>query len=155
VTKQEDFNLILGQIKSVIEAGMVQPRLPQLEVPFKPVQAPDERRTLPEYQQFHVELDREKGFITDLYFNYLCLSEEMGELGSELAQLWRDETALRLQGHSDEKARKEAIARQKPDLESELADCMAYLLKLANYAGIDLEAAYRQKMNTNRSRNWH
>jgi len=154
VTKQEDLNLILGQIRSVIREGVSQPHLPQLESPFKPSPIPAERRTLPEYQQFHVELDREKGFITDLYFNYLCLSEEMGELGSELAQLWRDETAFRLQGHSSEQSRKEALAKQKPALEAEMADCMAYLLKLANYAEIDLEAAYREKMNTNRSRNW-
>ena len=154
VTNQQDLYSILGQIKSVLQEGMIQPHLPQFEAPFTPAQIPDQRRTIPEYQQFHVELDREKGFITDLYFNYLCLSEEMGELGSELAQLWREETQFRLQGHSIEQARDEAISKQKPSLESEMADCMAYLLKLANYAGIDLEAAYREKMNTNRSRAW-
>ncbi len=154
VTNQADLNFILGQIKSVLQDGMSQPHLPQLETPSMLPQVPDQRRTLPEYQQFHIELDKEKGFITDLYFNYLCLSEEMGELGSELAQLWREETQFRLQGHSTENARKEAIDKQKSALESEMADCMAYLLKLANYAGIDLEAAYREKMVTNRSRNW-
>ena len=155
VTSQQDLALILGQIKSVLQEGVSQPHLPQLEGPFLPTQRPAQRRTIPEYQQFHVELDREKGFITDLYFNYLCLSEEMGELGSELAQLWRDETQFRLQGHSHEQARKAAIEKQKSAIESEMADCMAYLLKLANYSGIDLEDAYRQKMTTNRSRNWH
>jgi len=84
----------------------------------------------------------------------LCLSEEMGELGSELAQLWREETQYRLQGYPGRQARDEALAKQKEALESELADCMAYLLKLANYAGVDLESAYRQKMNTNSSRFW-
>jgi len=137
-----------------LQEGMVQPHLPQFEAPVAPAKLAGERRTLPEYQQFHVELDREKGFITDLYFNYLCLSEEMGELGSELAQLWREETQYRLQGYPGRQARDEALAKQKEALESELADCMAYLLKLANYAGVDLESAYRQKMNTNRSRFW-
>ena len=154
VTHHQDFLSILGQIRSVLHEGMVQPQLPQFEARISPVQLPDQLRTIPEYQQFHVELDKEKGFITDLYFNYLCLSEEMGELGSELAQLWREETQFRLQGHPGERAREAAIEKQKPSLESEMADCMAYLLKLANYAGIDLEAAYREKMNTNRSRNW-
>ena len=154
VTKQQDLNLILGQIRAVLREGMVQPALPQLKALHQEAPLPEQRRTLPEYQQFHVELDREKGFITDLYFNYLCLSEEMGELGSELAQLWRDETQFRLQGHTVEQARKEAVAKQKAALESEMADCMAYLLKLANYAGIDLEAAYREKMTINRSRDW-
>jgi deoxyadenosine/deoxycytidine kinase/NTP pyrophosphatase (non-canonical NTP hydrolase) len=154
VTNQQDLYSILGRIKSVLHEGMVQPQLPQFEAPSTPEQLPDQRRTLPEYQQFHVDLDREKGFITDLYFNYLCLSEEMGELGSELAQLWREETQFRLQGYPGEQAREAALGRQKPSLEEEMADCMAYLLKLANYAGIDLESAYRQKMNTNQSRVW-
>ena len=154
VTNPQDLNLILGQIRSVLQDGMVQPHLPQLKAPVQPAQLTDHRRTIPEYQQFHVELDKEKGFITDLYFNYLCLSEEIGELGSELAQLWREETQFRLQGRSVEHARQDAITKQKSALESEMADCMAYLLKLANYSGIDLEAAYREKMTTNRSRNW-
>ena len=154
VTNQADLALILGQIKSVLQEGIAQPYLPQLEGPPLPDRHPEQRRTLPEYQRFHIELDREKGFITDLYFNYLCLSEEMGELGSELAQLWREETQFRLQGYSIENAKREALMKQKSAIEPELADCMAYLLKLANYAGIDLEAAYREKMNTNRSRNW-
>ena len=154
VTNPDDLQAILGQIKSVLQEGIVQPHLPQFEAPVAPAQLPEQRRTLPEYQQFHVELDQEKGFITDLYFNYLCLSEEMGELGSELAQLWREETQFRLQGYPGVQARDEALMKQKASLESELADCMAYLLKLANYAGVDLETAYRQKMNTNRSRFW-
>jgi deoxyguanosine kinase len=154
VTNQQDLYAILGQIRSVLKEGMIQPPLPQLKAPGTPSQFPEQRRTIPEYQQFHIELDKEKGFITDLYFNYLCLSEEMGELGSELAQLWRDEIQFRIQGHPSEQARDEAIAKQKPALEAEMADCMAYLLKLANYAGIDLEAAYREKMHTNRSRLW-
>jgi deoxyguanosine kinase len=154
VTNQQDLYAILGQIRSVLKEGMIQPPLPQFKAPGTPSQFPEQRRTIPEYQQFHIELDKEKGFITDLYFNYLCLSEEMGELGSELAQLWRDEIQFRIQGHPSEQARDEAIAKQKPALEAEMADCMAYLLKLANYAGIDLEAAYREKMHTNRSRLW-
>jgi NTP pyrophosphatase (non-canonical NTP hydrolase) len=32
---------------------------------------------------------------------------------------------------------------------------MAYLLKLANYAGIDLETAYLEKMRQNQGRVWH
>jgi deoxyguanosine kinase len=154
VTNLADLHSILGQIKSVMQEGIVQPPLPQFQSPVTPAQLHDQRRTIPEYQQFHVELDREKGFITDLYFNYLCLSEEMGELGSELAQLWREETQFHRQGYPGEQARQAALERQKSSLESEMADCMAYLLKLANYAGIDLETAYREKMNVNRSRAW-
>jgi NTP pyrophosphatase (non-canonical NTP hydrolase) len=31
---------------------------------------------------------------------------------------------------------------------------MAYLLKMANYAGIDLERAYVEKMQANQQRQW-
>jgi NTP pyrophosphatase (non-canonical NTP hydrolase) len=35
-----------------------------------------------------------------------------------------------------------------------MADVLAYLLKLANYTGVDLEAAYLEKMAINRQRIW-
>ena len=154
VTRPDDFNAIAGQIKSVLQEGIVQPRLPQFSETVEASLPPQHRNSLPVYQQFHIELDRAKGFITDLYFNYLCLSEEMGELGSELAQLWREEAQLRLQGEASEFARQAALQTRKKTLESELADCMAYLLKMANYADIDLEAAYLQKMKMNQTRSW-
>jgi deoxyguanosine kinase len=151
----EDLQTILGQIKSVLQQGIVQRRLPQFEVAAEAELSAEQRYSLPDYQRFHVELDRAKGFINDLYFNYLCLSEEMGELGSELAKLWREEAQLLVQGHPSAKAKELALQKRKTALESELADCMAYLLKLANYAHIDLETAYQMKMNLNQARTWH
>ena len=54
--------------------------------------------------------------------------------------------------------RQEAIDRAlesaKADLQEELADALAFLLKIANDAGIDLEAAYLTKMDRNVSRAW-
>jgi len=154
VTNAEDLSAIVGKVRSVLQNGIVQQRLPQFEAPLVAARADEHRHSLPDYQKFHVELDQAKGFITDLYFNYLCLSEEMGELGSELAQLWREETRLLVQGQEDKKARQQALNNRRKSLESELADCMAYLLKLANYAGVDLETAYLQKMGINQTRLW-
>ena len=111
-------------------------------------------RPLAHFQQFHVELDKAKHFDTDLFFNYLCLSEEMGELGSEFAKLWITESALKANGQPAAQARQTAVHKHRPALESELADCMAYLLKLANYAGIDLESTYLNKMQRNQARSW-
>jgi deoxyadenosine/deoxycytidine kinase/NTP pyrophosphatase (non-canonical NTP hydrolase) len=153
VTNPEDFYGIAGQIKSVLQEGLVQARLPQFAESTEGLVA-GKRNSLPDYQQFHNELDRAKGFITDLYFNYLCLSEEIGELGSELAQLWREEAQLRARGETNRAAHQEALRIQRQKLESELADCMAYLLKIANYAGIDLETAYLDKMKLNENRTW-
>ena len=154
VTKPEDLKLIAGKIKSVLQNGITQQRLPQMEMPSADGRLATRKHTLPDYQQFHVELDRAKGFITDLYFNYLCLSEEMGELGSALAQLWREEAQLTLQGETDSSARQHALEKRRKELGAELADCMAYLLKIANYADIDLEGAYLKKMLVNAKRVW-
>lgn len=154
VTNPEDYGAIAGQIKSVLQEGIVQQKLPQFRGPSAGGLPPEQRNSLPAYQQFHVELDKAKGFITDLYFNYLCLSEEVGELGSELAKLWREEAQMRVRGATSEEARQGAIHTRKTELEAELADCMAYLLKMANYAGIDLEAAYLRKMSLNENRTW-
>jgi len=154
VTNADDFMAILGQIKGALGAGAIQHRLPDLNGMARAGTTQPQRNSLAEYQDFHVELDRAKGFITDLYFNYLCLAEEMGELGSELAHLWRQESKQRQRGQTKEKALEQALQAQRPAIESELADCMAYLLKIANYAGIDLEAAYLEKMNWNLNREW-
>jgi deoxyadenosine/deoxycytidine kinase/NTP pyrophosphatase (non-canonical NTP hydrolase) len=149
-----DFQVIAGQIRSTLKEGSYQQRLPQFQGLTGVQSRPNQPGTLAEYQRFHVEMDRTKRFITDPYFNYLCLSEEMGELGSELAQVWREEARLLQIGQDQAQARKSVLAARRQNLEEELADCMAYLLKLANYAGVDLEVAYENKMRINQTRTW-
>lgn len=154
VTNPGDFQAIRDRIRKFLQEGVLQPRM-------APGEALDEKedllargRPLADFQRFHVELDRTKGFNANVYFNYLCLSEEIGELGSELAKLWTVENTLLAQGRSQEQARQDALTTRGLGIESELADCMAYLLKIANYTGIDLEAAYLEKMKENRDRVW-
>ncbi|MEJ2212421.1 MAG: deoxynucleoside kinase [Anaerolineae bacterium] len=153
VTRPADFQHVAGRVRAALEEGTYQQALPQLA---PDVTSPEPRANggLAAYQRFHVELDRSKGFITDLYFNYLCLGEEVGELGSELAELWREEARLAAPGQTRQQTRQAALNKRRASIESELADCMAYLLKLANYAGVDLEEAYRAKMQINRDRRW-
>ncbi|MCK4472739.1 MAG: hypothetical protein KAW49_13245 [Anaerolineae bacterium] len=102
--------------------------------------------TLPDLQRYHRELDAAKGFYTDLYFSMLLLQEEVGELASAVAQAWCIEQRT---GDLDA-----ALAQQRDGLAEELADCLAYVVKLANYAGVDLEAAYLTKMRRNLGREW-
>ncbi len=149
VTNSGDFQTIVGQVRSVLQEGIVQKRLPQFDAYERREGQRERRRSLPEYQQIQVELDRAEGYISDLYFNYLRLTEEMGALGSELARLWQEETKLMVKGQKEESARAVALRQQRKSLETELADCMAYLLKLANYAGVDLETAYQARLNAN------
>lgn len=152
VANPHDFDLIAERIHSSIWEGTTQQPFPEAEAALHREELLERGRPLSDYQRFHTELDRIKGFNTNMYFNYLRLSEEMGELGSALAELWREETALTEIGQPDPQARRNALRKCRQDLESEMADCMAYLLKMANYAGIDLETAYLQKMNQNRDR---
>ncbi len=106
------------------------------------------------YQQFHRQLDSSKQFDPDLFFNYILLTEEMGEIASELVNVWRTVERLKGDGRTTPEARQEAIHQHRASLRSELADLLAYTLKLANYAGIDLEAAYQEKMKQNIGRDW-
>ncbi|MBN1659363.1 MAG: deoxynucleoside kinase [Anaerolineae bacterium] len=153
VTQPADFQYIVSRMRTALEEGAYQQVLPHLDGARMEGRS-HSNTTLADFQRFHVELDRSKGFITDLYFNYLCLSEEVGELASELAELWRTELREAARGQERAVARSEALATRQPRLEEELADCMAYLLKIANYAGINLEAAYCAKMKLNQDRSW-
>ena len=102
--------------------------------------------TLRDLQRYHRELDAAKGFHPDMYFNLLLLQEEVGELASVATRVWCVEQRT---GDLDA-----ALAQHRDGLAEELADCLAYIVKLANYAGVDLEAAYLTKMRRNLGREW-
>lgn len=154
VTRKDDFQLIVDQIRSALQGGDFQQQVPQEGVPRQSEDLLSQGQPLADLQRFHIELDRAKNFETDVYFNYLCLTEEIGELGSELAKLWKEEHLQRAQGAPSNQARQLAMTLRREMVQEELADCMAYLLKLANYAGVDLETAYLEKMRENQSRVW-
>lgn len=154
VTRQSDFQIIVDRVRGFLQEGPFQEPLPQLETPTGQQTPLAQGRPLADYQKFHEEMDKTKGFYTNIYFNYLCLSEEMGELGREIASLWREEHTLLGQGQPASQSLANALEQGRQSISGELADCMAYLLKLANYAGIDLEDAYLAKMQTNRQRIW-
>jgi NTP pyrophosphatase (non-canonical NTP hydrolase) len=109
---------------------------------------------LPDYQSFHRQLDSSKGFDPDLFFNYILLTEEVGEVASELIKIWGETKQLAGDGRSTSEAHQLALDKHRPRLRSELADLLVYTLKLANYAGIDLEKAYLEKMRKNIGREW-
>lgn len=110
-------------------------------------------RTLPEFQAFHRELDAIKEFDTDFLTNMVLLTEEVGELAREIFRVRRFSTEFAKECPPEE-AYARALEIQSRKIGAELADCLAYLLKLSNYAGIDLETAYLAKMNRNVERVW-
>jgi len=92
-------------------------------------------------QAFHRELDQLKDFDLDPVRNVAYLAEEVGEVAS----------AVRRLNNSTDGSDRERLT---VELGEELADCLAYLAKLANYADIDLQTEYRKKMQRNLERRW-
>jgi len=153
----EDRARVIGRIRAALEEGTYQPPLPEMPSSMPTAGPPvlaEGRRRLGDFQRFHEALDREKGFISDLYLNFICLTEEVGELGRELKHIWIEEEARSEQGIRRQQAQEAAIQARLPQLREELADILAFLLKIANAAGIDLEAAYVEKMEKNWRRTW-
>lgn len=93
-------------------------------------------------QTFHKWLDQEKDFDVDMLRNIAYLAEETGEVVSAIRDLQRAATPP-------------SLDEAKIHLGEELADCLAYILKLANYGGVDLQEAYLEKMKQNLARTWH
>ena len=78
----------------------------------------------------------------------------MGEIAKEMVGIWGDTKRFVADGRLSDEARKESLDKHRAGLRAELADLLAYTLKLANYADIDLEQAYLEKMRTNIGREW-
>ncbi len=146
VSEPDDLDLVTGQIRAAVGQSAWQDPLPQLD-PRETLTLAETERRLARFQEFHRALDADKSFLTDAYFNFICLQEEVGELAAELKAIWTAAAG----GDTDQN---QAMTQHSPALRSELADCLAYLLKLSNDLGIDLEEAYLDKMQMNVGRTW-
>ena len=153
VRSGEDRAHIIGLVRAALENGSIQQALPELKEQAPPTGIrilKGGRRRLGDFQRFHRALDQEKGFGADLGMNFAGLTEEVGEVGREIKlTLIQADRLLARTGNRGE-AVHQALSVRHDELADEMADVLAYLLKLANYTGIDLEAAYVRKMG----RNW-
>jgi NTP pyrophosphatase (non-canonical NTP hydrolase) len=94
---------------------------------------PYERRQtaeLHEIQSLVAKIRRERGFTMDPVRIFALLTEEVGEIASELKRTWSPNY--------------EAFSKQ--DLACEIADALTCLLALANQFDIDLEKALMHKL---------
>jgi NTP pyrophosphatase (non-canonical NTP hydrolase) len=149
VADPEDRRTVVGLVRNALEQGAYQQPLPQMEPTLAEVGAPivraEGRRGLGDFQRLRQNVDARQDFFSDVYLNYLGLAAEVGELGSELKRLWVARQAAQIH---------ETIASNKSDplpaaraaLRGELASVLASLLRIANDANIDLEAAYVETM---------
>lgn len=119
----------------------------QDEQPF-----PNEMRTIRDFQEFHQWLDEKNHFNTDLFLNAMLLSGEVGEVAQVLKKIHFMVDPSRSDG--EVQSLDEALSSERENLGQELADCLAYIFKLANYTGVDLQEAYLKKMHKNLARTW-
>lgn len=147
VANPEDRRYVIGLVRTALQQGLYQQPLPDLEPALAQVAKPDQplpQRRLGDLQRFHRLLDLETGLSPDLYLNYLSLTEGVGELGKELARLWAAQ--VQQQAVDAAQQRPDTLAIDRVKLRSDLANLLASLLKIANDAGVDLEAAYLERM---------
>ncbi len=96
--------------------------------------------TLSVFQEYVVELEKERGFSKQTISDKcLLLGEEIGELFKAV----RKSEGLAIDVNSDFS-----------EISDELADIFIYLCAIANRKGIDLEKAFRDKEEKNKKRTW-
>lgn len=114
---------------------------------------PGDMHTIQDFQAFHQWLDEQKAFDQNIFFNMMLLSGEVGEVAQVLKKV-HHMTLPERNDNGNVKTLEEALATQREEIGQELADCLAYLFKLANYTGVDLQEAYLKKMEKNLMRTW-
>ncbi len=140
---------VVGRVRIALGDGPEQGRLPLFaeEPPSgDALISITSHRRLADFQRWQQTLDQGDAPLTDLYFNFIGLTQEVGELGAEVTAIWRQQKALYEKVGNQSQALDQAMTEHLPHLRAELADCLTYLFKLANQAGVDLESAYLEKV---------
>ncbi len=139
----------IGRVRAALEKGTFQPPLPEMPASL-PSEGPpilaEGRRRPSDFRRFHPVPGQDKEFISDVYLDFLSLLEKVGEVSRELKAVWLDGQARLARGSPQRQAQEEALQAHLPRLREELADMLAFILKIANSAGIDLEAAYAEEV---------
>ncbi len=101
----------------------------------------NDKPTLADLQYYVTQLEQERGF-TDGTIIQQCL-----KLGEEVGELFK---AVRKQ----EKLKLDSKKEVSDTVDEELADILIYLCSIANRYHIDLERAFREKEEINKTRTW-
>ena len=97
--------------------------------------------TLSDFQRYVMEMKQERGFnTTDKFYECCLFAEECGELISAVRK--------------NNKKGSVGSGSQIGNIAEELADVFIYICSLANMHGIDLEQAFRDKEEINKTRTW-
>jgi NTP pyrophosphatase (non-canonical NTP hydrolase) len=80
--------------------------------------------------------------------NYMLLTTEVSEVAEEFRSIFNKTSKLIIEeGLNEELAFKLAKETYKENIGKELSDCIAYIVKFANYLEIDLQDSFYTKMN--------
>lgn len=108
--------------------------------------------------QFHKEMGWEingssyEQTRSSLMNNYMLLTTEVAEVAEEFRRAFNMTHEYVNEGMNEDEAFALAKAKIKEDLGKEMADCLAYITKLANYFEINLEDSFYQKMDEVKNR---
>lgn len=78
--------------------------------------------------------------------NYMLLTTEVAEVAEELRKAFNLTRRYVDEGMDEDAAFRLASQNVKEDIGKELADCLAYMVKFANFFGIDMEESFYAKM---------
>ncbi|AVK85924.1 hypothetical protein C3943_21730 [Lysinibacillus sp. B2A1] len=84
---------------------------------------------------------------SSLLNNYMLLTTEVSEVAEEFRKAFNITHKYKNDGMEEDQAFKIAKNIVKEDIGKELADCIAYICKFANFFEIDLEDSFYKKMN--------
>jgi NTP pyrophosphatase (non-canonical NTP hydrolase) len=80
--------------------------------------------------------------------NYMLLTTEVSEVAEEFRAIFNKTYKLVTEeGFNEDEAFKFSKEMYKENIGKEISDCIAYLVKFANYLDIDLEDSFYTKMN--------
>jgi len=147
----EDLVSVIRSIRTVLGEGTHQKSLPQMETVSSQAGIETLRsplRRLYDFQRWHRDSDGEEDIPKELYLSFIRLQGEMGSVAHELAEVWVKQAALYDVVGNQAESLERATQERRAALRDELAACLAYLLKLANHTGVDLEEAYLQWIRT-------
>ncbi len=152
VHNKTDLAVVIQQIKSSLEMGTYQARLPgvaggngEATHDFFDTLQHTSRRLI-DYQHFQISLDAAKGLSADPFYIFLNLARGTGSLSEIIRLLWEGKERLVSEGRQADAAAKKAREELRTRLSDEIADHLAELIKLSNALDIDLEEAYFARM---------
>jgi len=105
-----------------------------------------------EEMNWEINKDNYERTRASLLNNYMLLTTEVAEVAEELRKAFNMTNSHISKGKDEKEAFNLAKESIKEDLGKEFADCLAYIIKMANYFEIDLEESFYSKMDEVKNR---